>query len=207
MTDEQYPSNSHKSKQQSEKPVKPKAQSVVSGTVITKKKTLGDKLKSTFVAEDVKTVGHYIFTDTIVPKFKDALVSIVTNGVNMLMYGTSAKPASSDSRHAGPIGSKVSYRSYYSNPRGSVPVRTTPNAYDFDSVIFDSRGDAELVLDQLTDMISSYGVATVADYYDSCGVTSDYTTVDYGWKTLANAYVERSDGGYVIRFPRAVPLR
>lgn len=212
MNPEEYPNNSHMAKEEQKKaqetPEKPEVKSVVTGNVVKKKKTLGDKIKETFIAEDIHTVAHYVYTDSIVPKLKDLALSIITNGANMLINGTSAKPVSSNTRHATPYGSRVSYRSYYDSPNNSTPVRaSSANAFDLEDYVFDTRGDAELVLDQLTDIISTYGQATVSDYYDSCGVTSAYTTVDYGWRSLARAYVERTDRGYIIKFPRVVPLR
>lgn len=206
MDSEKYPSNSHKSKEQEAKvQERPKVESVVKGTTMTRKKTLGTKIRDTFIAEDLVKVKDYVISDVIIPNIKKAVDDIVSNGIHMVLYGSAGRPANS-SRTA-PISQRVSYRSYYDQRNGSVPVRVANNGYDFEDVVFDSRGDAELVLDQMIDIISSYGVCTVADYYDSCGRTSDYTTVDYGWRNLRSARVDRVSEGYVIKLPRAVPIR
>lgn len=205
MEPEKYPSNSHKAKEENKQNTeRPKVQSVVTGTTVTRKKPLGTKIRDTFIAEDLTKVKDYVISDVIIPNIKKAVDDIVSNGVHMVLYGSAGRPSSSRS---GTVASKVSYRSYYDQQRnGNVPVRVS-SGYEFEDVIFDSRGDAELVLDQMIDIISSYGVCTVADYYDSCGRTSDYTTVDYGWRSLRTARVDRIAEGYVIKLPRAVPIR
>lgn len=204
MTSEEYPSNSHKSKEEKVRDTKKEVKSVVKGTTMTRRRSLGDKIRDTFVVEDLNKVKDYVISDVIIPNIKKAIDDIISNGVHMVLYGSAGRPANS-SRTA-PISQKISYRNYYDQRNGSVPVHVS-NGYEYEDVIFDSRGDAELVLDQMIDIISSYGFCTVADYYDSCGRTSDYTTVDYGWRNLRNARVDRIAEGYVIRLPRAVPIR
>lgn len=102
--------------------------------------------------------------------------------------------------------SKISYASYYERekrPQKDLRVRA---AYDYDDLILDSRGEAEEILARLEEMISVYGTARVADFYELAGVTGSYTNNNYGWTDLHNAGVMRVRDGYVIRFPRALPL-
>lgn len=205
MDPEQYPSNSHKSKQEPQEPEK-RTGKVISGTAVVKKKTVGDKVKSIFIVEDLAKVKDYVITDVIIPNIKKAIDDIVSNGTHMILYGSGARPrSSSNTINANP--SRVSYRSYYSNsdPR-SEPRR---DIFDFESITFDTRGEAELVIDTLVDLITSYGVARVSDYYEACGVSTNgnYMANDYGWKTLRDASTYRDNGRYAIRMPRPMPLR
>ena len=51
-----------------------------------------------------------------------------------------------------------------------------------------------------------YGVVSVADMYDLCGMTCNYTDNKYGWKSLARADISRVRDGYMIKLPKAEPI-
>lgn len=85
-------------------------------------------------------------------------------------------------------------------------------------ILFETRADAEKVLDLLHDSILNYGVVTMADFYDLCGLThSTYPVVrekpksrheynsyhNYGWADLTSAFVTRTRLGYLIHMPNA----
>ena len=91
-------------------------------------------------------------------------------------------------------------RREYGRPRAAV-------GFEYDDIIFETRGDADLVLDQLESAIAKYEVASVADLYDLAGVTCrNYTANRYGWSDIQSAKVVRTSEGYVIRLPRAVQI-
>ena len=58
----------------------------------------------------------------------------------------------------------------------------------------------------MDDLIETYGLVSVADFYDLVGVTGDYTDNKYGWTDLRNANVIRVRDGYMIKLPRALLL-
>lgn len=208
MDQEKYPSNSHKAKQeQKETDNEKRIGKVVQGTAIPKKKTIADQAKSMFIAEDLGSIRDYIVSDIIVTNLKKAIDDIVSNGVHMLLYGSAARPRNSSSSVAvNP--SRVSYRNYYS---GYSDSRSNQNRdlFNFSEYTLATRGEAEMVIDTLVDLISSYGMARVSDYYDAIGVSIDgnYTANDYGWRNLRDASVYRVDGRYAIQMPRPIPLR
>lgn len=202
---EEYPSNSYKSRkeQKVEKPEK-KIESVVSGRVKTKKKSEARKLADIFISEDIANVKSYVVMDVLIPAIKKAISDIVTNGIDMILYGETGRSRKSSTA------SKISYSSYYKSsgdhPRESIGrVR---NGFDYDDIIFDNRGDAEAVLSALEDIIDQYGVASVGDLYDLAEVsTSNYAVNNYGWTDLHNASAMRVRDGYILKLPRALPLK
>lgn len=196
---EEYKSNSYKSKEK-EKAEK-NVEKVVSGTVKTKKKGEIRKFTDVFISEDVSNVKSYVLMDVLVPAIKKAISDIITNGIDMILYGETNR-----SKHNNG-GNRPSYRSYY-DERNSRDVRPqVRNVYSFDDVILDNRADAEEVLDSMGDIIESYGVVSVADMYDLVGVSTNYTDNKYGWTDLRTAHVERDrNGGYYIKLPKALPL-
>lgn len=200
---EEYVSNSHKSKEANKEKEK-KVERVVTGEVRRKKKSEIRKFTDVFVSEDVSNVKSYILMDVLVPAIKKAVSDIVTNGIDMILYGETGR---SQKRSSG--ASKVSYRSYYDKERdrrdyGPSRART---GYDFDECILDNRGEADEVLSQMDDLIDRYGTVSVADYYELIGIRGNYTDNNYGWTNIRSATVVRArDGGYVIKLPRAMPI-
>lgn len=191
---DEYKPNSHRSK---ETPSEKKVEKVISGTAKPKKKNGVHKLADVFVAEDMYSVGNYIFMDVLVPAFKKAVSDVVTNGIEMLLYGETGKTKRSSTR--------VSYSDYYDrNERRSAP--SNKRMYGFDEVILDSRSDAEDVLTSMDELIEAYGVASVADLYDLVGMDSNYTDNRYGWTNLRSAQVVRVRDGYLLKLPKALPL-
>lgn len=200
MNEMEFKPNSHKYREtkNATPPEEKRVEKVVTGTVKTKK-NLGRKLADTFIAEDIKDVKSYIFTDVLVPAAKKAIVDMTTEFVSR-MFGTGIKK---------PTGfTNASYVSYnqFSSPR---PVaETKPKiGFRYDDIVLSNRGDAENVLTCLIDAINQYGAARIADLYDLVGITDDnYTTNNYGWKDLSNAGVIRVSDGYKLTLPRAVAL-
>lgn len=203
----EYPSNSQKSKEIKAEPVpEKKLEKVISGTAKSKKKSEIRKFTDVFVSEDIESVKSYIFMDVLVPAVKKAISDIVTNGIDMLLYGEAGRNKSTSNSTA----SRVSYRSYYDsqngNRRDSRPVSRPRIGYDYDDVIVDNRGEAEEVMTRMDELMETYGLVSVADFYDLVGITGNYTDNKYGWTDIRNASIVRTRDGYMIKMPKALPL-
>lgn len=89
---EEYKPNSHKSKEEQKNLVPEKrVEKVISGTVKPKKKSEVQKFADVFISEDVNNVKSYIVMDVLVPAIKKAISDIVTNGIDMILYGEAGK--------------------------------------------------------------------------------------------------------------------
>ena len=194
----EYKGNSHRSKEQNEV-VEKKVEQIAKGK--TKKKSEVKKFADTFIAEDITSVKDYILMEVLLPAAKKAISDIVTNGIDMILYGeTRSKSKSRESR--------VSYTKYYDRDRDyERPTRTRGRyGYDYDDIILDTRKEAEEVLDRMDDLIDNYGMVSVADLYDLVGVSGNYTDNKYGWTNLRNADVQRVRDGYLLKLPKALPF-
>ena len=194
----EYKGNSHRSKEQNEV-VEKKVEQIAKGK--TKKKSEVKKFADTFIAEDITSVKDYILMEVLLPAAKKAISDIVTNGIDMILYGeTRTKSKSRESR--------VSYTKYYDRDRDyERPTRTRGRyGYDYDDIILDTRREAEEVLDRMDDLIDNYGMVSVADLYDLVGVSGNYTDNKYGWTNLRNADVQRVRDGYLLKLPKALPF-
>lgn len=181
-----------------------RAESVVSTPAKTKKKSEARKLADVFVAEDAKNVGSYMWLDVVVPSVKKMLADLVSDGINMLLFGGTGR-SKSETRNSA---NYVSYRSYSDkrDDRHSYSESRSRNRFDYDDIIFPNRAEAEKVLDGLDAIIDKYGVARVGDLYDLADITAPYTSYNYGWTSMRNAEVARVRDGYVIKLSRAVPI-
>ena len=202
---EDYKPNSHRYKEEQKKTTEDKKiEKVVSGKTKTKKKSEISKLADVFISEDVNNVKSYVLMDVLVPAIKKAISDIVTNGIDMILYGETGR------RNKNNSASYVSYRNYSDNrrdDRGYSERQRTGSRAVFEDIIFDTRGDAEAVRERMEDAIARYGMVTVGDMYDLADLTPPYTSNRYGWMNLRNAEVVRvSGGGYVIKLPKAQPI-
>lgn len=200
----EYQPNSHKAKAESESTELTtkgkKIQKVVNGTVKTKSNEKR-KLANIFISEDAANVKSYVFMDVLVPAIKKAIFDIVTDGIDMVLYGESRG-------HRNKSGNKISYRSYYDGKRDERRDSgyRAGSRFDYDDLIFDSRGEAEAVREQMIDIIDTYGFVTVADMYDMAGLPSPYTSSKYGWTNIRTAETVRVRDGYVLKLPKAMPI-
>lgn len=209
MDETQYPSNSHKSKSQATENTKreaPRVEKVVSGSVTRKTETLGTKVKKTFIAEDMRNVADYIIHNVLIPNLKHGIDDGVSNGVHMLLFGSVTR---SDSRR-NVRGAIRSYDSYYSSKRDQQVISNTPRragVFNSSDYTFEDRVDAERILDVLQDLIYHYGVARVRDFYEAAGITNmDWTTEDFGWRSLDRAYVEPDGEAWIVNLPRPIEV-
>lgn len=205
---EEFPSNSHYHKvdaSEEEKPEK-KVEKIVRGEVTERKKSLADRFRSAFAGDDARTVGSYIFSDVVIPAFQDMLQEAIEQGSRGIIYGLTS------GRKTGG-GNKPGYTAYnrvYTHTSRPKPAPENPNrarhVHSLPEYIFDSRGDAEGVLDDLTMYLDEYGTVSVSDYKGLMGKTGEFTDDNWGWTNLSNAQVARTRGGWIIDMPRPKPL-
>lgn len=184
-----------------EKKPEKKFEKVTTGKVATKEKNDIQKVASMFIAEDLKTVKDHILKDVAVPKLQDFFADLMIATINMVFHGDDRPRNNYSGSYAQP--NRVSYNQY--SGRNNNQARPAA-AINYQDVIFSSRGDAEEVLSQMIDAISTYDCVSVADFYDLVGMTSNYTDNKYGWYDMRSAYVQAVNGGYIIRLPKSVAL-
>ena len=203
MADSLYKPNSNKYKEEQKQQEREKVEKVVTGKVITRKKSGVRKFAEEFISEDAKNIKSYVFGEVLIPAIKKAIADIVTDGIDMILYGGS-KPG-----HRRSTVDRPSYVNYASrDTRATRDTRYTTNSgYSFEDIILDSRAEAEEVLERMDELIEAYGLVRVADLKDLVGVSGPYTDNKYGWTNIRNAEIVRvRDGGYWIKMPRPIPI-
>lgn len=211
-----YPSNSHKARaKKEEKPVEDKkVEKVVTGTVIQRKKPLGRKIMDTFLADSLSNVGHYVFFDVLLPAAKNTMVDAATQGFERMVMGESYRRGGTSSARSGSGSRHTSYNKMHapnredrSSQQRTMSTRGRAN-HEFDEIVLETRGEAEDVLDRLTELIREYDTATVSDLYEMVGITGNFTDDRYGWTDVRGlGGISRvSGGGYLLDLSRPVAL-
>ena len=197
----EYPDNSHSGREAASPPEK-RVGKVVTGTAKTRKKSEAKKFARAFLPDDVTSVRSYILRDVVIPGVKNAIADVVS----IMLFGETGRIGGRKN-----AGSKVSYNRYYDDRRDDrrdYGRPRPPGGFDYDDIIFETRGDAELVLDQLESVINQYQIASIADLYDLAGITPPrgYTTNKYGWTDIRTAKVVPVRDGYILQLPRTVQI-
>lgn len=208
---ENLPSNSNKYRDRQKKEIKP----VVKGEVKAHKKSLGRKVTETVFNSDLKTAKSHIVNDFIIPSIRDFIFDGLHDFIDTLFGGDAGR---SYSRRPSSI-SKTSYEKYYYKSGGgaskpSSNYVSSKSAYEVYDIIFDERGEAERVLDELRDILNEYPTVSVNDYYELVGKTNELgssTDPDYGWTNLDRVNVTAirrgRERGYIINLPRTEYLK
>ena len=197
--------------------------SVAKGKI--KKKTLGMKVKETFMTTDLPDVKGSIVNDIIIPSAKnmvlDAFRSIATGAlgtIEMMLFGRVSNHTLYGGKSIGSsIGSRIRYETMYGGGVSTGRQLTSKERATFalDAIVFEGveivdgyektpRQQAQSVIDNMIEHIEMYGYATVRDFYDFAGVTTrDYTEASYGWRSFGSARPEPIAGGaYIIVCPK-----
>lgn len=200
-----YTPNSHRFKEEQKKPIEEKkdVQKVVKGKAHIKKKSATQSAIDNFIAEDLTNIKTYLVSDVIIPTIKNTIWDAFTNTLDMILFKGEGRSRRNGSSRAPYISyNKVSDRGR-DNRSSNEPRR---NRYNFDSIGFDSKSDAEEVLRQMDALLDEYKLVTVADLYDLVGETGEYTDQKYGWTNLRNAHTVRVRDGYVLDLPKPLPI-
>jgi hypothetical protein len=216
-----YVGNSKKSKEEpseqqqvSEKvTVKKKVEKVVTGTVVEKKPSIGQKMKGVFFGAGFKSTGVYILEEVLLPALRDLIVDTVRRGTERAVYG--------DSSYRTPRGREYGPRTTYNatpvrrqvyettaRERGHVPdqplrPRNRRGGLEF---ILQSRSEAEDVLEQLSAALEKYEYVTIADLRETLGLKVEYTDNKWGWTVLNDVEIRQIREGYLLDLPPAEAL-
>ena len=156
------------------------------------KEPLGAKLKRIFLSEDVDNVGSFILLDVLVPAIKDTFASIIENTVNVALFGSSRSRAYGQRGASPQSRANLYWNSAVGNQRPYANEQRPSSANNFRDIIYETKEDASRALDGIMELVSSYGVASIADLYSVSGLTSDnFTNNDYGWTNLQGSTIER----------------
>lgn len=159
-------------------------------------------------------LGPDIIGDVVKPAIKETvsdvvahLFDMVEDAIRMQLFPDGGGGRKKRGRYGGET---VSYGGYYRSGRDRErKYASARSAFDVEDVVFRTRGEAEKVLWLMEDAIDHYGVVTVGDFYDMSDISTmnmPHTMHKYGWTDVDNASVKPVRGGFIIKFPRPMPI-
>lgn len=183
-----YPGNSDRAKEKKE--ITPVAKARV------KRESTARKVVGEIIKEDARSVGETVLWDVIIPTVKNLISDTVTRSIDSMLYG--------DSRPR----SRNNYSDYsgYSRPKGSrdrpVERRERRSARQAEpernEIIFDTRSDANDVIDRMSDIIDQYGQASLADLNALIGASSNFIDDNWGWTDMGSFNVRQVRDGFML---------
>lgn len=198
--DMDLPGNSKFKNQKNEET--PRSEKIVTGRVIQKNQTFGQKFKDVFSGESLESVFQNAVYEVVFPAIKDLLYDTGTEMLSGILFqgGRSKNRKSSGSRQG-----VVSYDKFYEKPKREFGA-TSRATHEFERIVLESKGEAEYVLDSMNEKLAMYGSVTVNDLYDMVGITGTFADNKWGWNDLRGASVERDRDGYWLNLPRTIVL-
>jgi len=206
-----YQGNS-KSSKASGKPTerKEKLQKVVTGPVLKKDKSVGRKFKDVFFGGDAKQATLYVASDILLPALRNLVVDMITRGTERLIYGDRVTPRRD---------SRTNYGAQYTisgsprlsfDPRDprqtsipSIPPRGrgVSSRHEVGDVIVGTKAEADLVVEQLCNVLETYEVVSLADLNELLGLETSHIDYKWGWTFIHNVPIRQTRNGYLIELP------
>lgn len=191
---------------------KPKQEQIVkSDHVSVKKQSAWKKAKHRIFEQEGAELKNYVVNDVLIPSIKDTISNIVANGIDILLYGEARHTLG---KRQGILGGATRYGNYVSYNSISSSKSNNSSAHpsmgssagirsrlSLDDFIFQNRREALDILDRMSTLLTDYGIVTVADLYDMCGLKTPYTFNNYAWKDLSTAGVSLTRDGYLLNLP------
>ena len=173
-----------------------------------RKKSPFKSLTENFFAGDWETIKEYAVKDVIVPAVKRTVSNLISNTVDMLLFGEvrrNPNGGSSTSKY-------TSYSSYYDGGKPArIPVKPQRRT-DYRDFLFPTIDEAQKVIDILRGEIEKYDRVRVRELHELCGMPFTPADENYGWYDLSNADFDYVTGnrpeecGYILKLPSPVPL-
>ena len=208
---ENYPGNSKKERSEEAKSEtqRPQIQKVVKTSGVVKKASLSSRMRETFAGEGARETGTYVFFDVIIPAVKAMVFDTITQGADRILFGGREVIRSG---MANAPRTKTNYNQISTRAANNYPGRNfegggreisrqARNNHRFDEILLDSRGEAEMVLDTMQDLISRFQWVSVPEFYSMVDVTAEFTDEKWGWTNISTAQIRPSRGKYVILLP------
>lgn len=214
-----FPGNNPVIRKKEEPPNKPKAdvkkkkektvEKVVVGEVTRKKETISHKFSRLIFNDTAANVAGYIVMDVLIPALKNLAVDATSKGIERLVHGQ----VSTNRRYGPEPRSRFNYNAQ-AQRRADREVIHMPDqpprarGYAVGDIVLTTREDAEHVLERMIDIIDTYDVVSVADFYELLGIpVSSFMDQNWGWYMLTGSDVRQVREGFLLHLPSPVAIR
>lgn len=181
---------------------------------VVKKPSMRNRVWSAMVAEEVHDVKEYLIFDVVIPTIKKTLFDLVTNALNLTLFGKPSSGSDRDDRRSGPYVSYSSYSRSYDRDdakRERDRERTRRDNYidvrHLDRIEFRYKEDALDVIRFLEDNLNEFGYTTVSDFVSAAHLETNSVHNKWGWYDIGNPVPQQlSNGRYYVKLPKPRPI-
>ena len=197
-------------------------------SVVVRNKTVGDKMRGTFMGDRGKEIGSYVYHDICKPVLLDTAYDIITSIASILLYGevntrhrrfrggTSTGYTSYGSVSSTSTSRRPSYRTSENQPKivNKDTEEKLINIVDSYCFEFYDRIVAEAVINEIDEWLMTYQQIDVGSLYDLIkkvckddvevkDLIADFTRIRLGWyaEELRDLGPKHSRGGFCIALP------
>lgn len=154
-----------------------------------------------------------LIKNNIIPGIQVMLADTFHNAVDMIFVtrNTGRRPGSSVTNLQRPVANRQTRVSYseQSNQnaisRRSISDRARAQ-HDFSEIIFESRPEANGVLDDMRTHLEKYQSITIDQMYSFIGIDPTFRDSAWGWTNLDGSFVKHVRNGFVLELPSPEPL-
>lgn len=188
--------------------VTPKRTGVAKGH-IRKRSSMGIRLTDVFVAKDLGMLADHVWDNVVLPKVQNLIVDVIDSVARGIFLGETYVVSR---KGTGSVG-HTSYDNMFVKNAPSSQIKATSivkqrgSNSKFETIEFDTFGEAQAVLDQLEAILEGAGVVTVADLYNEADITCPFTGNDNGWYDISSAKIASDGNVYWIKLPKPQPIR
>lgn len=172
------------------------------------------KFVNSFFAADFETVKKTAWKEVIAPGIRDLVFETGSNALSMFLFGDTAGVGRGRSRGThyesiynsrSNVGRAAATRN--SKPTSSNKRRSIPGPYSYEEVCCETRADAKDLIDNMRDIVETYGYISVMDLYDLAEMDTEFTDQNYGWDDVSGASIYKAaPDEYIIKMERPIPL-
>lgn len=196
-------SNIEKSRQANTTEQHSESKTVAQGRLKTVKRRT--RLSDIFTPEDTSSVASFVFTRLIIPRLQVLAVDTINAVARAIFLG---ERTSEPSRKT--PGGYTSYEGCYGEKKPASKLsssKKTNGSFQFQDVVVDTYGDAQLILDRLDEQLDDQGYVTVSYLYEAAGLPCPFTGNYYGWENISSARIVTDSDGYLIEMPEPHALK
>ena len=189
------------------------------GKIYTKEPTFKEKLRRSFMKEDIKSVRDYVLFDVLIPNVKKSVFDMVMGALGQTLGIQIPKSYSSAFGNSNNRATSA-YRDYTAiSSRARDPIRERSTVeydrYRVRDIIFESKEEALSILELMTDICDANHAVSVFTFFEKAHIRegNPYTNRRWGWRSLNSVYVTdvecddfESGIGYIIDFPEPRPI-
>ncbi len=164
-----------------------------------KKRTFGQKFADRFLSITKDEIQNRLIDEWLFPGICNAIEDLV----HFILFQDRIRPGSRRDRDDGRM-RRIDYNGRYDESRREPYLNRRTRQPE---LVFDTRDEANEVLETLYEYLDDYRKVTVKDLYTLADMPTDFTMTNWGWYDLSDAIVLRCDEGFLLRMPKIQEIR